>query len=193
MSAIQICMSAIQICMLFVYVIPIHSMHEDWNSLLRSGKYLYGGRCTITYAVVNQLCDRPFWKIRLFFSFFQQKSLKLIDNCRSGKGPSPGRDISLVYSSIRFQSLCYLLKLTVVIFQNKRCRSSLHCNISLSFCALLYNGVCFFGLKLSISDVIISQKGSNGDRKLQFFKRDYNFTRTLCAKLHLWAEIQSYS
>ena len=28
-------------------------------------------------------------------------------------------------------------------------------------------------LKLSISDVIVSQKGSNGDGKLHFFGRDY--------------------
>ena len=51
---------------------------------------------------------------------------------------------------------------------------SLKHNISLSFCAFLYNGVCFNGLKLSISDVIDSQKLSNGDGKLQFFGRDYN-------------------
>ena len=51
--------------------------------------------------------------------------------------------------------------------------SSLHWNIPLSFCSFLYNGICFGGLKLSVSDVIVSQKGSNGDRKLQFFGRDY--------------------
>ena len=28
-------------------------------------------------------------------------------------------------------------------------------------------------LKLSVSDVIVSQKGSNGDKKLHFFGRDY--------------------
>ena len=31
-------------------------------------------------------------------------------------------------------------------------------------------------LKLSVSVVIVSQKGFNGDRKLQFFGRDYNCT-----------------
>ena len=30
--------------------------------------------------------------------------------------------------------------------------------ISLSFCSFLYNGVCFDGLKLSVNDVIYSQK-----------------------------------
>ena len=63
--------------------------------------------------------------------------------------------------------------------------SSLHWIISLSFCSFLYNGVCFVLLKLSVSGVIASQKGSNGDRKLQFFVRDYNFTRSLCAKIVL--------
>ena len=47
----------------------------------------------------------------------------------------------------------------------------------------------FWWIKLSLSDVIFSQKGSNGDAKIQFFGRDYNFTPTLCAKLPLWAEI----
>ena len=51
--------------------------------------------------------------------------------------------------------------------------SSLHCNISLSFCAFLYNGVCFDQSKLSVSGIIVSQKGSNGDRKLQFLGWDY--------------------
>ena len=37
-------------------------------------------------------------------------------------------------------------------------------------------------LKLSISDVIVSQKSSNGDGKLHFFVLDYNFTDSLCAK-----------
>ena len=46
-------------------------------------------------------------------------------------------------------------------------------------------------LKLSVSDVIVSQKGSNGDKKLQFFGPDYNFTCSLCAKIHLWAKIHS--
>ena len=38
--------------------------------------------------------------------------------------------------------------------------SSLHCNISLSFCLFLYNGVCFDELNLSFSDIIVIQKGS---------------------------------
>ena len=32
------------------------------------------------------------------------------------------------------------------------------------------------GLMLSVSDAKVSLKSSNGDRKLQFFRRDYNFT-----------------
>ena len=48
--------------------------------------------------------------------------------------------------------------------------------------------VYFDGLKLSVSDVILIQKNSNGDRKLQFFGRDYNFTRSLCAK-HIFGKI----
>ena len=36
--------------------------------------------------------------------------------------------------------------------------SSLHCNISLSFCLFSYNGIFFDGLNLSVSDVIVSQK-----------------------------------
>ena len=31
---------------------------------------------------------------------------------------------------------------------------SLHCSFSLFFCLFSYNGVCFYGLKLSVSDVI---------------------------------------
>ena len=70
-------------------------------------------------------------------------------------------------------------------------QSSLHWTFSFSFCSFQYNGVCFDKLKLSVSDDIVSQKGSNGDRKLHFFEGDYNFNRTLCAKPHLWAKIQS--
>ena len=51
--------------------------------------------------------------------------------------------------------------------------SSLNCNISLSFCLFSYNGVCFKVLKLSVGDVIVSQKGSNGNGKLQLFGWDY--------------------
>ena len=43
--------------------------------------------------------------------------------------------------------------------------SSLYWNIYLSFCSVLYNGVCYNVLKLSADDVIVSQKGSNGERK----------------------------
>ena len=53
--------------------------------------------------------------------------------------------------------------------------SSLHRGISLSFYLFLYNGVCFDELKLSVYNVIFSQKGSNGDKKLQFFGRDFIF------------------
>ena len=43
-----------------------------------------------------------------------------------------------------------------------------------------------YDLKLSVSDVIVSKKSSNGGGKLQFFGRDYNFTRTLWAKHIFW-------
>ena len=71
--------------------------------------------------------------------------------------------------------------------------SSLYCIISFSFCSFSYNGVCYDGFKRSVSDVIVSQKGSNGDRKLQFFGGYYNFTHTLCSKIHLWAKICLYA
>ena len=45
--------------------------------------------------------------------------------------------------------------------------------------------ICSHKLKLSVNDVIVSHKGSIGDKKLQFFGRDYNF----CAKIHLWVKI----
>ena len=45
--------------------------------------------------------------------------------------------------------------------------SSLSCIISLSFCLFSYSGVYYYGLKLSAIDVIVYQKSSNGDRKLQ--------------------------
>ena len=53
----------------------------------------------------------------------------------------------------------------------------------------LLPGVYYDQLKLSASDVIVSLKGSNGDIRLQFFGQAYNFTRSLCAKIHLWAKI----
>ena len=68
--------------------------------------------------------------------------------------------------------------------------SSVHWIISLSLCSISYNGVCFKRLKLSVSDAIVSQKGSNGDGKLHFFRRDYNFTCSLCAKILLWASVR---
>ena len=43
--------------------------------------------------------------------------------------------------------------------------------------------------KLSASDVIVSQKESNGEGKGQLFGRDNNFTRSLCTKVHLWAKV----
>ena len=42
----------------------------------------------------------------------------------------------------------------------------------------MYNGVSFD----SVSDVIVCQKSSKGNWKLQFLWWDYNFTQTLCAK-----------
>ena len=51
--------------------------------------------------------------------------------------------------------------------------SSLHWSISLLFCSFSYNGVCYDGLKLSVSDVIVSQKSLIVDGKLRFFGRDY--------------------
>ena len=33
--------------------------------------------------------------------------------------------------------------------------------------------MCFHELKLSVYDVIVNQKGSNGDGKLQFFGQEY--------------------
>ena len=45
----------------------------------------------------------------------------------------------------------------------------------------LGSGILSF--KLSISDVKVSRKGSNGDGKLHFFGKDYDFTRSLWAKI----------
>ena len=59
--------------------------------------------------------------------------------------------------------------------KRKKSKYSLHWSISLSFCSFLYNGVCYGGLKLSVYDVIVSQKSSNGDRKLYFLGRDYKY------------------
>ena len=62
-------------------------------------------------------------------------------------------------------------------------KSSLHCIISLSICLFSFNGACYDALKLSVGDIILSQKGSNGDGKLHFFGRDYDFTLSLCSKI----------
>ena len=48
-------------------------------------------------------------------------------------------------------------------------QSSLHCNISLSLC--LFS--CFGTIELSVNDVTVSQKSSNGEGKLKFFGQDY--------------------
>ena len=52
--------------------------------------------------------------------------------------------------------------------------------------------VQWFVLKLSISDVIVSRKGSNVDGKLHFFGLDYNFTCTLCAKYEKYVTLSIY-
>ena len=44
--------------------------------------------------------------------------------------------------------------------RGKMLQSSLHCSFSLLFCSLLYYGVYCNQLKLSVNDVIVSQKGS---------------------------------
>ena len=67
--------------------------------------------------------------------------------------------------------------LTLGKFDNWKVLSSLHWSFSLSFCSFLYNGVCFVGLRLSVNDVIVSQKSSNGDGKLQFYEQDYKWTK----------------
>ena len=79
-----------------------------------------------------------------------------------------------------------LAPMYVVYFHQHKC---LNWIISLSFCSFSYNAVCFELLKLSVSDIRVGQKGSNGDRKLHLFGRDYNFTCSLCTKIHLWAKI----
>ena len=63
----------------------------------------------------------------------------------------------------------------------KQTFSSLHWIVLLSNCLLSYNGVCSIVLKLSICDVTVSQKSSNGDGKLDFFGT--LFTRCLCTKI----------
>ena len=53
---------------------------------------------------------------------------------------------------------------SVVSFCNVR-KSSIHWLILLSFCSFLYSGVYYDVFKLSAGDVIVSQKGSNGEWK----------------------------
>ena len=68
----------------------------------------------------------------------------------------------------------------------KHCRlkKQSHWNISLSLCSFSYKGVCFDKLKLSVSDVIVSLKGSNGDGKLHFFGQVFNCHNEFCNGLH---------
>ena len=40
-------------------------------------------------------------------------------------------------------------------------------------------------LKLSINDVVVIQKVSNGDGKPHFFGWNYYFTRSLCSKIQM--------
>ena len=58
------------------------------------------------------------------------------------------------------------------IIQRYLYNSSLYRNNDLSFGSFSYNGIFYDVLKVSFSDVIVGQKGSNGDRKLPFFGRD---------------------
>ena len=44
------------------------------------------------------------------------------------------------------------------------------------------------GIKAFCLCVIVSQKSSNEEGKKHFFGQDYNFTRSLCTKIHLWAK-----
>ena len=43
--------------------------------------------------------------------------------------------------------------------------------------------------QISADDVIVSEKGSNGEWNEHFFEWDYNFTSSLYAQPHLWAKI----
>ena len=56
--------------------------------------------------------------------------------------------------------------------------SGLHCIFSLSLCLFSYFEVYFNRLKLSVDDIIVSQKGSNGDGKLGFYKRENSAMET---------------
>ena len=68
---------------------------------------------------------------------------------------------------------CLGLTSNDIIAVNCMILSSLHCIIYLSFCSFLYNGAYFDGLKLSVNDITVSQKGYNGHRKLKFYGWDY--------------------
>ena len=50
-----------------------------------------------------------------------------------------------------------------------------HCMYLGALYLFLNSGVCFIGLELSVFDIMVSQKSSNEDEKLQFFGQDYRF------------------
>ena len=89
--------------------------------------------------------------------------------------------LNFFLSGVKFQIFC----LTFLLFA----LSSLHWMLSPSFSSFSHNEVYYNGLNFSVQEVIVSQKSSNSDRKLQFFGQDYNFTPTLRAKIHLWGKI----
>ena len=74
-----------------------------------------------------------------------------------------------------------------------RLSRSLHLSISLSFCSFLYNGVCWDVLKPSVSDVIVSQKSSNVDGKLQFFGPDYMKKTKNKTRIGQWRLLKLFS
>ena len=71
-------------------------------------------------------------------------------------------DLSQSKTSVTILKFCFLFTTSKVV-------SSLHWIIFLSFCSFSYNRVYFNWSRLSVSDVIVSQKGFNGDKKLHFF------------------------
>ena len=58
----------------------------------------------------------------------------------------------------------------------------------LSNCSFLYSGVYLVVLKLSISDIKVTQKGSNGDGMLHFFGQTI-FSQKECVPWH-WASVR---
>ena len=66
------------------------------NWKLSQGNHYTGGRCITACAVVNQLLISCFEKHGVYFLFFQQPSLELIDNCKGSSAPSPCLEFSLV-------------------------------------------------------------------------------------------------